>query len=146
MNLDSFFEHLQNEGFRPSRDKDDDIYFKYQGMTVCIDSYADDSEFLRVMIPNIWSIDSEDERELALRSANDVNFRLKAVKIFVHSGDDVHVSIEFFAPDPDAGIAVLHRCFSILYSAVNHFREGMHKGREMLAESGEEEADTANPD
>ena len=146
MNLDLVFEHLQNEGFRPSRDKNDDIYFKYQGMTICVGSYADDSEFIRVMIPNIWSIDSEQEREWALRSANDANTRLKAVKLFIHNRDDVHVSIEFFVQDTTAAIAVLHRCFSILYSAVNHFRECMQKEHDKLNDAGEASTDEASSD
>ena len=58
---------LKEEGYLPKIDDDGDLVFKSEGKFLCIFADSNDQEFVRISLPNFWSIDSEPEREVAMK-------------------------------------------------------------------------------
>lgn len=73
-------QHLQAEGYQASIDSDGDIAFRFEGMgyVLCFDE--DDAQFAKLILPNVWSIDTPDELQRVLAALDEVNRRIKLVK------------------------------------------------------------------
>ncbi len=127
MNLDTIKDYLEAEGYRPKYDEDGDLMFKAEGKTLFIDSTPNDEPFIRIMLPNIWEIESEAERLQAYRCASEVTMGIKSAKAYVNVHNNVHVTFESFYPNADAFCEVFHRCLSVTLGACNDFREAMRK-------------------
>ncbi|MCB1657231.1 MAG: YbjN domain-containing protein [Pseudomonadales bacterium] len=125
MNLSAIKEFLCEEGFRATLDDDNDIIFKYEGKTLFIESYESDSVFIRIVLPNIWSADSEAERQQAYVCANNVNYEYKVVKAVLTAHDNINLTLELFLPNEHAFIAVFERSLTALNSAHRAFAEAI---------------------
>lgn len=125
------FEYLSSEGYRPKYDEDGDIIVKREGKTFAIIFEENDPIYFRVLYPNFWSLDDETEYEQAMIAAARVNRTLKCVKVLpsveFNEDSNVSASVELYAPDVDAFIAVLDRAFMASAAA------GMQFGKEMRA-------------
>lgn len=86
---------LTEEGFKPDLDSDGDVRFKREGKTYVIIIDAKDPEFFRLVLPNIWKIESEAERTQVLIAADASNAKSKVSKVCTMA-DNVWVSIELF--------------------------------------------------
>ena len=53
--------HLQADGYQAQIDSDGDIVFRFEGMgyVLCFD--ADDAQFGKLLLPNVWTIDTPEE-------------------------------------------------------------------------------------
>lgn len=125
MNLHTVKDFLATEGFRPNIDEDGDIFFKYEGKTLVVDSYENDQAFIRVMLPNVWTIESDDERNKAYRCTSITTREYKLAKVFVTPNDDVSLSIELLLPSEQDFINIFGRCLSIITSAHQSFVQAM---------------------
>jgi WD40 repeat protein len=121
-----FMDYLEAEGFRPDIDKDGDVHFKYEGKHYFILLREKDRQFVRIIHPQFWSIDSEEERQRALAAANITTGRCKCCKVYV-SDDNVDAAIELFVDETSHAIAVLNRSLGALQNGVNTFVEEMRK-------------------
>ena len=121
-----FMEYLSEEGFRPELDKDGDIYFKYEGKHHYIVLREKDLQFVQLIHPRFWSIDSEEERQKALVAANLATGRCKCCKVYVGE-DNTTAGIELFVAEPGHAVAVLERALRALQNGVNTFIEEMRK-------------------
>lgn len=92
---DRLFELLASEGFRPKKDKDGDFEFKHQGLPTWLEMDPDDPTYLRLLVPNCWSLDSEDELKRAYRAASEVGLHCKGVKVSIYKEKDVWITVEF---------------------------------------------------
>lgn len=79
-------QHLQAEGYQASTDSDGDIVFRFEGMgyVLCFD--ADDAAFGKLLLPNVWPIESPGEQQRVLAALDEVNRRIKLVKGHVLRG------------------------------------------------------------
>lgn len=97
------FNYLKDEGFVPSYDEDKDIRFKYQMRNFIVSNYADDKQFLQIMMPYIFDVTAENRRA-ALEACNKINADKKIVKAVVMN-DAVFLSTEILldsTPEPKA--------------------------------------------
>jgi hypothetical protein len=140
MNLDTIKDYLEAEGYRPKYDEDGDLILKVEGKTIFIDKSSGDEPFIRIMIPNIWEIESEAERLKAYRCASEVTMGIKSAKAYVNTHDNVHIAFESFYPNADAFCEVFPRCLSVTLGAFTDFREAMRKEA-----SAEEEQSSSLP-
>ena len=78
--------HLQAEGYQAQTDSDGDIVFRFEGMgyVLCFD--ADDGQFGKLLLPNVWSIDTAEELLRVRAALDEVNRRIKLVKGHVQRG------------------------------------------------------------
>ncbi len=121
-----FMDYLEAEGFRPDLDKDGDIHFKAEGKNYYILNSEKDRQFVRLIYPNFWPIENDEERQRALVAANMASGRCKCCKVYV-TDDDVIAAIELFVAEPSHAVAVLSRSLRALQNGVNAFVEEMNK-------------------
>ena len=82
--------------------------------------------FLHVILPNIWSIDNEDERADVLIVANELNTECKVLKAFVTS-NDIILSVEMFMDSTPNVEDYMKRILDILISGRELFSQKMHE-------------------
>ena len=123
-----FADYLSKEGFSPNVDDVNDVVFKFEGRTYVIQVDARDPEFFRLIYPNFWSLESEQERQSAAVVAAEVNCGLKVAKVFM-TDDDTWASVELFINPIDNFKPVFRRSLGVLQAAANRFREGMAAAR-----------------
>jgi WD40 repeat protein len=121
-----FMDYLAEEGFRPNLDKDGDIHFKYEGNHYYLLYSARDRQFVRMIYPNFWPIESDEERQRALAAANMITGQCKCCKVYV-SDEDVNAAVELFVAEPSHAVAVLGRALGALQHGVKTFAEEMRK-------------------
>ncbi|MCR5709344.1 MAG: YbjN domain-containing protein [Bacteroidales bacterium] len=123
---DEIFEHLKELGLVPKIDEDGDIVFKYQMMTFLVLIDEDDEFFLRLAIPNIFSVD-ENNRIDVLEACNRVTLRMKVAKAFITGRDAVWlVAEQLLDKDPNYG-DVIPRTIRILMDSRDAFSEEINK-------------------
>jgi hypothetical protein len=124
--LEMYRDFLIEEGFRPRLDGNGNVFFKYEGRTYVIQVDEKDTEFFRLIHPNLWSIESDAElaevKEASLRATTET----KVAKIFP-VGDDTWATIELFCSPPDAFKPIFRRCLSALRAGVKTFVSSMEE-------------------
>jgi hypothetical protein len=119
--------YLAEEGYSPKIDEDGDVVFKFEGGTYFVAIDEDDAEFFRVVLANIWAIESEAEGEKVLRAALHATSRTKVVKV-LPVRDNTWASVEMFCSPPQSFRNVFPRALRSLQVGVRHFREKMQEG------------------
>ena len=137
-----YMDTLAEEGFRPKIDDDGDIVFKAEGRTLYIRMYPDDPEYLQLVLPNFWKIESEEEHLCATIAANHSTRVTKVAKVFV-TKNNTCASIEVFLPVPELFAKILNRSVAALRNGAEHFVEKMreleHEEEDEPSEFGEAE-------
>lgn len=121
-----FLDYLKLEGYSPVLDGDGDLRFQRNDLTYYIQFDRKDPEFFRLILPNIWSLDSMQERQRAYAAADSANARCKAAKVFVVK-DHVWATIEMFLASQDQARPVIERCMNSLQRAMITFSVKMQE-------------------
>lgn len=115
-----YMDYLTEEGYRPEIDSDGDVQFKSEGRTYFINVVEDDPTYFRVVLANIWPIESENERTQCLIAVDYSNAKAKVTKSYLVK-DNIWVGIEIFIPESKDFEKVFKRCMSALNNGVTHF-------------------------
>jgi hypothetical protein len=115
-----YMDFLAEEGYRPEIDADGDVQFKSEGKTYFMSVNDDDPTFFRLVLANIWPIESEVERTQVFIAVDHSNAQTKVAKAFLVK-DDVWVGIELFLPEATDFKDVFDRSMSALGSGVDFF-------------------------
>jgi hypothetical protein len=118
--------YLTSQGYVPRPDADGDVDFKFEGRRYCIMVDEDDEAFFHLVLPNFWRLDSEAEREQAVKAAALVTERAKVAKVFLVR-DNVFASVEMFCDPPECVTEVFARCLHALAGSARHFAEAMRE-------------------
>lgn len=121
-----FMEYLSGEGYRPEAKRDDIVEFKREGKWHYLVLEEKDKNFVQVILPTIWTIDSEKERLKVLEVADQVNARTKCAKVYTHK-DEVWISVELFFEHREDFRRVFERAMSALDAAVGNFVKAMRE-------------------
>lgn len=119
-----YLDFLSGEGMEGSIDQDGDVQFRYNDRTYFIEVNEDDNEFFRVVLPNIWPIESVSEGLAVVQACDEVNRTMKCAKAYV-TNDDVWIAVELFVARPDAFKGVFTRCMSAIEQGLETFVEEM---------------------
>ena len=111
---------LREEGYAPKRDSDGDIAFKFEGRYYVVVVDEADPMFFRLIFPNFWQIDSEEERAKASVAALEACRSTKVAKVFLVK-DNTWASVELFLDPYDGYRAVFRRSLSALQTATQTF-------------------------
>lgn len=98
-----YHDFLQAEGYVPTVNEQNDVVFKQEGKTFVISVDEEDDQFLRVIFPNFWGVESSEELVRALAMANAVNARMKVGKIVVMNNQVWAVAEMFIDSTPELG-------------------------------------------
>ncbi|MCS7017577.1 MAG: YbjN domain-containing protein [Cytophagales bacterium] len=118
-------DYLREEGYVPKLDSDGDVVFKYEGKFFIVTTDEKDEQFLRVVMPNFWQIESERERLLALQVANQVNERIKVTKVVVKANNHVWAMAEQFIDSTPDLEDFFKRTLRVLTAAADEFAQRM---------------------
>ncbi|MGM3277368.1 T3SS (YopN, CesT) and YbjN peptide-binding chaperone 1 [Ralstonia sp. 24A2] len=121
-------DHLLADGYPAERDDDGDIRFKREGMTYALCFDEDDPDFAKLILPNVWRIDSEPELRQALAALDQVNRRMKLVKAHTQAGA-VWFTVELLFDDQCAWERHLSRAVRAIARAVMMFGDAMQDPR-----------------
>jgi hypothetical protein len=117
---------LKTEGFSPTVDKDGDVVFKREGSSYYFNVDASDQEFVQLVLPNIWSIDSKAELQNARAAAALATRSTKVAKCYVRSDDkNVSIAVELFVDKPEDFKKVFRRSLSSIGTAKGKFCDEM---------------------
>ncbi len=125
-NFEIYKKWLSENGLIYNVDEDGDLHFKYQMCNFYIMNPHNDKLFLQVMLPNIWSIDSEEERTNALIVANKLNMQRKALKVFITQESTI-LTVEMFIDNTPDVEDFMERILNILIQGREGFAEGMRE-------------------
>lgn len=129
-----YMDFLVEEGYRPEIDADGDVQFKSEGKTYFINVVEDDPTYFRIVLANIWPIESPEERIKCLIAVDHSNAKSKVTKSYLVK-DNVWVGIEIFLPERKDFREVFQRCMGALSNGVTHF---VNKMREEPGAAGDE--------
>ena len=135
--LTQYFQSLlDSEGFnrgQVSWDEDastSDLIFKVEGRGYALIADADDTDFVRLMFPNFWSLDSDEEFAAALQAISIVNGRCKGAKVHATSkNDNIIATIEFLidSENPQLKSGLFLRYIRMLNNAAEEFARVMRE-------------------
>lgn len=120
---------LRAEGYMPEVDGDGDVVFKKEGTTFFIDITENDAEYFRIVCPNFWPIESDEERLRVLDACTKATARGKVAKIFIVR-ENVWASVEQFLSEPEQFKSIFERSMSALQNGIGLFVEEMRKDNE----------------
>lgn len=127
--VEVYMRHLTDQGYRPTVDGTL-IKFKAEGLTFYITVDPEDEQFIQILCPNVWSIETAAERERALQAADMITREIKVTKAFLRAdGENVWVSLEEFLATPDAFRPTFDRAINALMGGVKSFRAEMETMR-----------------
>ncbi|HOJ13411.1 MAG TPA: hypothetical protein PLS81_04775 [Deltaproteobacteria bacterium] len=119
-----YTDFLTDQGFRPEIDKDGDVKFLFEGGLYYILVSEKDPEFFRLVYPNFWEIESDEEKMKATIAASFATADTKVAKVIL-VGNNVWASVESFFESPDHFKGVFRRSISAIRTAVSSFRDNM---------------------
>jgi hypothetical protein len=122
-----YMKYLDKGGYSPEIDDDGDVRFHSNNHTFFISVNENDPQFLRIVLPNIWPIDSGAEAARALIAANYTNRKIKVTKLFAIR-KNIWASIETFVAKPDDFAAIFKRSLEALEGGVMRFSMKMRQG------------------
>ena len=122
-------QHLRAEGYQAQTDSAGDIVFRFEGMgyVLCLD--ADDIQFGKLLLPNVWPIESPQEQQRVLVALDEVNRRIKLVKGHVVRGQ-VWFCIEMLLLEPQHWTHFLARATRSMAHAASLFAGEMRASAE----------------
>ncbi|WP_250631038.1 hypothetical protein [Rhodoflexus caldus] len=118
-------DYLRSEGYVPRLDEEGDVVFKFEGKFFVVTTDDNDPQFLRVVMPNFWEIESEQEKRLALEVANQVNERIKVSKVVVKRNNHVWAMAEQFIDSSPDLEDFFKRTIRVLKAAADDFAQRM---------------------
>jgi len=127
---------LHEEGFHQGKVQWDDsaqtsdLIFKVEGRNYLLMTDADDVNFVRLVFPNFWPLESDEEFAAALQAISMVNSRCKGVKVHANgANDNIVATAEFLisAQDPKLESALFIRYIRMLNSAADEFARMMRE-------------------
>lgn len=135
--LTQYFQSLlDSEGFNRGQVSWDeeastsDLIFKVEGRGYALIADADDSDFVRLMFPNFWSLDTDEEFAAALQAISIVNGRCKGAKVHATSkNDNIIATIEFLidSENPQLKSGLFLRYIRMLNNAAEEFARVMRE-------------------
>ena len=121
-----YVDFLKDEGYKPEVDSDGDVLFKSEGKSYFINVVEDDPTYFRVVLANIWPIESEEERVQCLVAVDHSNNRSKVTKSYIVK-DNIWVGVEVFLAEPEDFKKIFARCMSAVNNGVALFASRMRE-------------------
>ncbi len=125
---DLYSTYLTEEGYKPEIDEDGDVRFKREGKTYFINVDAGDTASFRLVLANIWPIESEEERAEVRLAMDHCNALAKVAKAYMVR-DNVWVAIETFIARPEDFKVIFERSLSAMDHGVGLFARRMRTER-----------------
>jgi len=125
---DMYVSYLKVQGYQPSIDSDGDVQFKAEGGTFFIIVDTRDLQSFRILYPNFWEIESQEEKAQVIKVVNYINRTTKVVKVYLNSReDDVSMDANIFIEKPEDFKKFFPRMIDLLLKERREFKEKMNE-------------------
>ena len=112
---------LANWKFPVLQEGENSMVIRYQMNYVQIASLQEGSNAIAVTLNGIFTADDEREERLALKAANEINYRLMQVKIYLDDDNDLAIASEFFYKSDDDVEFLLNYALQAVVTAKKKF-------------------------
>jgi hypothetical protein len=125
--LEIYVRAIEANGYSPRILDGDIIEFRRSGLYYYVSVEDREPEFVQLVLPAFWEIESENEQERAVRAASYASARAKGAKVYLSNEDemDVSVAVDLYLPDPDDFAAHFPRMLLMIDTGADHFEEQM---------------------
>ncbi|MEI7891804.1 MAG: hypothetical protein WCI05_01860 [Myxococcales bacterium] len=139
---------LADEGYRPRViDAGKVLTFKREGLNYLVLLDARDPEFLHLILPRCWPLESDVEFARAFRVVNKVHARIKVARILIDEDDrDISFGVELLVPNLNSLGTILPRVLSIIDSARRKFTTTMQEAAASEVQPCEDEPSSNRSD
>lgn len=121
-----YLRFLRARGYDPYIDRDGDVQFQAEGLTLYLRVDAQRPTFFRLVLPNFWPIETAAELAQARRACDDTNRQVEGVKLYVQR-QNVWLAVEQFMGQPDDFEAWFEPCLAAALLGVKTFRLEMRR-------------------
>ncbi|MFC2973321.1 hypothetical protein ACFOJE_14015 [Azotobacter bryophylli] len=121
--IEVIFDAVRSLGLNPVIDTDGDIEFKNNFGTFYI-YYDEEDGFFSLVFPSFYETDSLAKKNEALLACNEVNEKIKVVKLYIYK-DDVFASAEAFYPGDQGVKNLIDKYLKATYAALKLFSENI---------------------
>jgi len=135
-----YMNYLSQQGYSPEIDSDGDVRFSYAGYTLFIAVNENDPEYIRIVLPNIWPIESNEEQLQVLIATDYTNNKIKVVKLYLNN-NNTSAAIESFIAEPEDFSGIFKRSLEALEGGVMQFSRKMRSMND-----GQSKTSTAEPE
>ncbi|MEM1054549.1 MAG: hypothetical protein AAGI52_03405 [Bacteroidota bacterium] len=111
---------LASEGIEGWVDSDGDVQFEYNDRSYFMETNDGDNEFFRVVLWNIWPIESNEEAVQVAFAVDAANREMKVAKAYTID-DNVWIACELFVGEPGDFAPVWNRCMTSIEDAMDTF-------------------------
>lgn len=127
MNLkEMMMDYLREEGFCP-KENEYGIEFKCEGRAYVFFYEADDDQYFRLMMPNIFEV-TDENREVVLKALNETNSCMKVVKAYTPIPESVWVGFEVLVDSTPVLADFVPRGIKMLRAGQEHFYKALEAG------------------
>ena len=121
------FNFLVMEGFRPAITDDLNVSFKAEGDLYWIHLDGKDKTYYRLIAPDYWVIESQEELNRAFVAANFVSRSIKHIKASVNDDNsNVSFASESFYSDVEDFLPFISKTLTMLKTGKNYFVTAMN--------------------
>jgi hypothetical protein len=103
------------------------IEFRRSGLYYYVSMEDREPEFVQLVLPSFWELESKKEQEQAVKAASYASGRTKGAKVYLANEDDMDVSIvaDLYLPNPDEFAVHFPRMLMMIDTGARHFEEQM---------------------
>lgn len=123
--LSQFKKYLETKGVTPTAEVEEQLIFNLDGLSYIFVYETSDTNYFRIILPNIFKIEDEKSRYDAL--VNDVNQIYKVAKATISNESMIWISVEQFVYSHEGMDLLFERCFASLKGVIEYFREQQSK-------------------
>lgn len=124
-----FLSQMNVEKLNVENNKDNNtttIDFQYEGLSYLFVYDNDDTNYFRLMLPDIARIDDANKGKV-LDAINYVNYKLKVVKAIIINNVSVWLSVEQFTPASNVNMdTIFYRFLILLKTAIEEYRSKLN--------------------
>lgn len=112
-----FIQYLSSKNLAFQNNVDEQIIFKYEDLNYLFVYDSSDSNFFRLLLPNIYSI--ENAKNECNEIVNNFNYTYKVVKAIVTPTNQIWLSVEQFVYSEENIELMFERCIMLLKATIS---------------------------
>lgn len=112
-----FIQYLSSKNLAFQNNVKEQITFQSEGLNYLFVYDSSDSNFFRLLLPNIYSI--EDNKDKCNEIVNNFNYTYKVVKAIVTPANQIWLSVEQFAYSKENIELLFERCILLLKATIS---------------------------
>lgn len=120
-----FIQYLTIRNLTFQNNVEEQISFQFEGLNYIFVYDNSDSNFFRLLLPNIYSI--EKERSIYDIMINDFNSMYKVVKAIITSQNQIWLSVEQFVYSDENIDMLFERCVMLLKATIELFQKKINE-------------------